>query len=130
MEGCYSRYEYTSKVVRGDSSSGLMFIPFQDWFPDSKTMIIERPIDEVIESLKKVDLFSNPVYDMLLESQRLLNTLKGLRVDFHDLDFKQIWTYLIGDGFDKEYTEIMDKVNIQNINREPDVEALQSLVEE
>ena len=130
MEGCYTRTEYINKVKRGDSSSALMFFPIKDFFPDSPVLIVERDMNEIISSLSKIGLFNDDVYKMLQESRRRLDKMDGLRVDFHKLDFEEIWNHLIGSGFDKHRTEIMNDMNIQKVNYKPNVEALQSLIGE
>jgi len=124
MEGCYTKAEYVKKLIRGDSSSGLMFTAFQEWFPNAPTVIVERDIDEVFESMKSVGF--SETYPVLKEAKKRLNKVKGLRVDYYDLDFEQIWEYLIGDGFNREYTQMLDKVNIQKVNRNPDMNAIRS----
>ena len=130
MEGCYTRTEYINKVTRGDSSSVLMFFPVKDYFPGSPVVIVERDMNEVVSSLSKIGLFNDDVYKMLQESRRRLDKMEGLRVDFHQLDFEEIWTHLIGHGYNRKRTEIMNEINIQHVNYQPNVPALKSLLGE
>jgi len=130
MEGCFTWNQYTDKLTGGDSSCCLMYFPIKDLFPESKIVIIERDMEEVVESLRGIDLFDDEVLSMLYESKDRLDDMQGLRVDYHSLDMEEIWTYLIGDGFNQGYTDILNKVNIQKINRNPDIKAFQSLLGE
>jgi hypothetical protein len=130
MEGCYTRTEYINKLKGGDSSSALMFFPLKDYFPDSPVVIVERDMNEVVSSLSKIGLFNDDIYKMLQESRRRLDKMDGLRVDYHNLNYEDIWIHLIGHGFDKHRTEIMKDMNIQKVNYKPNVEALISLVGE
>lgn len=57
---------------------------FQRVFPNSKTVIIERPLDDVLQSLHEIEI---PVPREVLEDmQSRLSKLKGMRVEFDNLD--------------------------------------------
>ncbi len=130
MEGCYTHADYLHKLVAGDSSSMLAFFPIRRYFPDAPLLIIERDLGDVIESLDKIDLFNADVLLMLEESERRLNEMSGLRMDFHDIDLREAWGHLIGDGFDEDRTRVFDMKNIQKVNKYPDIPAFNSFIGE
>ncbi len=68
----------------GNSDSGLPVTGFQEAFPASKTVIIERHIEDVYNSLHDIEI---PVgMDWLVDMNSRLSKLKGLRVEFDNLD--------------------------------------------
>lgn len=79
----YRAFEHPTLRV-GNSDSGLPETDFQLVFPDSPTVIIERPLNEVYQSLHDIDI---PVPKEYLEDMEVrLAGLQGMRVDFENLD--------------------------------------------
>ena len=131
FEGCYTHKEYIKKLgKKGDSNSALMFFPIERYFPKAPVVIVERNFDEVIFSLEKIGLFNNDVYKAMEASCNRLKRMKGMRVDFHSLPLREIWEYLIGTEFNKKEAETLDKMNIQHVNYNPDVQAFNSFIGE
>lgn len=68
----------------GNSDSGLAETDFQTVFPDSKTVIIERPIDDVLRSLHDIEIMAPPEFVEMMRDK--LAALDGMRVQFDNLD--------------------------------------------
>lgn len=130
MSGCYSHKEYISKLVGGDSSCGLMYFPIRRYFHDAPIVIIERDFEDVVESLKAINLFNDNVLKELIEASHLLRKMNGLRVDYNNIDLEEIWNYLIGDGFDINRANEFSMRNIQKVNYKPDINAMVSFIGE
>ena len=131
VEGCYTHREYIKKLgSKGDSNSSLMFFPIERYFPDAPVLIVERDFDEVMASLEKLGLFNDNVYEFMKESQKRLNSMKGMRVPFFDLPLQDIWEYLIGTEYDKQEAVRMDGIMIQRVNYNPDFQAFKSFIGE
>jgi hypothetical protein len=130
MVGCYTHEDYLGKLVNGDSSSLLVFFPLRRYFPDSPLVIVERDVDDIIESLKNIKIFNNASIPILKTMQKRLAGMDGLRVAFNNLDFEEIWDYLIGEGFDENRAKEFNMKNIQKVNRNPDRQALKHFLGE
>jgi hypothetical protein len=129
MEGCYTNYEYIRKLGdSGDSSCMLMFFNIEFNFPESPVVIVERDIDDVAQSLENIGLLHDTALYQLRYAKKYLDKMKGLRVDYENLDMKEIWNYLIGTPFDSERAMELEMKNIQKVNRNPDVQAMVSLI--
>lgn len=101
----------------GNSDSGLMFSDFQQTFMGARTLIIERDIEEVEQSL--TEFAGESDYRPVLELQKsLLHKLHGLRVAFDEVDerLSDIHAYL-GIPFDQDIADrfINEKINLENV---------------
>ena len=130
MNGCYTKQEYIYKLgVGGDSSSGLMYFPIHEFYPGARVVIVQRDIDEVIESLATTRFFDKDSnYSFLFDMSDRLDKMDGLRVDFHNLDLEEIWDYLIGGDFNKDRADKLNNMNIQKLDGQPNVEAMISFL--
>jgi len=124
INGCRTRHEYVQKVGEGgDSSCALMFFNLADYFPKAPVVIVERDLDDVVDSLNSIGLFNDQVYFMLIQSLKRLNKMDGLRVEYEHIDLEAVWDRLIGTRMDYERTLDMDAINIQKVNYRPDIAA-------
>ncbi len=134
MANCSTHAEVMNKLSGykhvGNSDSGLMFFPIKKYYPDSPVLIVERDLDEICDSLEKIGLFNDNAYRFLVECKRLLDKMDGRRVDFHAMNYKEIWEYLVGDGYDSERADRLDKINVQHINYNADIRSMNSLIGE
>ena len=80
----YRAMELFSGIHVGNSDCGLAFSDFQEQWPDAPTLIIQRPLDDVVASLEAIGLPGQE--SICLHVQRLLDNLEGLRVDFDDIN--------------------------------------------
>lgn len=92
MEGL-SREEFYSLDIKGDSDCGLFLTDFQDHW-DAPTVVIRRPPEAVVSSLKRIG------YDMDLTMMQnvdsRLDSIQGLHVPFDQINdrLEEITTYL------------------------------------
>jgi hypothetical protein len=114
-------FESTGKEIVGNSDCGniLFFDEILDIFPDTKLVIIERPMDEVIRSLDCLgDAFSNRESVAMSREfiQRVKNTYDHLWIDFHQMNeetCKVLWEYCIGTMFNSERWKMLDRFDVQ-----------------
>ena len=131
IEGCSTHKEFIDKLGdKGDSDSGLMFFPVDRYFPKSPVVIVERDFDEVINSLSNIGLMNNDAYIFMKVAKNMLDKMDGMRVPFDDLPLQDIWEYLIGTEFNKKEAYDMGKINIQNVNYNPDWAAFRNFIGE
>lgn len=119
LNGLKSRQEFydamESPGVVGDSDCGLFLTDFQTRWPDAPTLIVERPLGEIRASLKRVmELQDRPQLKFLKNMSGYINSLKGMRVGFYELDARlpEIHNYF-GIPFNEEYATHMSKLNVQ-----------------
>lgn len=113
----------TNKPYIGNADCGnILFLnEILEVFPDTKLVIVERPIDEVILSLDAMgEDFSER--DSVYESNELIehakNTYDHLWVDFSRMNVEScqaIWDYCIGTPFDRQRWAMLDGLNIEII---------------
>ena len=107
------RSDFDKLMTRYDglSDSVLMLTDFQQRFPGCKTLIIERPVDEVIESLGVLGFGSE---DFVKWCDTRLSAIPGLRVAFNDIDERlpEICHFL-GVPYDEQRAELFCRLNIQ-----------------
>jgi len=111
-----------AKMSVGDASSILPYSDFQDWYPHAPTVIIERDIDEVNQSLK---LCIDPNHDFrgqLFNMQKYLSTLHGLRVRYEEINdrLEEIHQYLNIPFYQSRAEHYID-INIQLQNFTVDI---------
>lgn len=100
-------------------------------FPELKEVVILRPVNEVIESLMKIDLSGIAVYDReLLEKgmrycdraiHKIAADSKVLTIHYHELNQRdtciKIFEHCLPYEFDDEWWESLKDVNIQEDTR-------------
>ena len=134
-------FESTGKPTVGNSDCGNMLFldELRDDFPEAKFVIIDRPVDEVIDELHEIGLIYFDPKVMELTAQELAvakRTMDALVVDYRDLDenaCRHIWQYCIGTPFDEHRWRMLDGLDIQIIlskkleairENEPNIESL------
>lgn len=99
----------------GNVDSGLMLTNYELIYPDAKVVIIERPLRDVANSIQRMGLVW-PTDAMLINHQRQLNLMKGLRVKFHEIDrrLEEITTYC-GVDYDVNVSIMMRQMHVEKI---------------
>jgi hypothetical protein len=118
LNGMKTKQDFYNLVDNGCiiSDSGLFITDFQDRY-DLPTVIIERDIDDVYESLKVYfddQGYPEPSYAFLQQQQAAVDKLSGLRVAYDDIDasMESIHAHL-GIPYSPEYAERMALSNLQ-----------------
>lgn len=117
------------KQYVGDSDSGLPFFIDEvlDLFPESKLVLVNRGISEVIDSLGKVFPNYPEIEKIVIKTQNAINDMvnkyKPFILDFEDLNdmgvCKLLWEYCIpGIVFDERRWRMLDLMNVEvNISK-------------
>lgn len=99
------------------SDSGIFITDFQERYPDTKTVIIERDTEDVFKSL--CDYFneqgySRPSMKFLHDQKAAVDALEGLRVRYEDINKRlpEIHEYF-GIPYDALYADRMTARNLQ-----------------
>ena len=116
-------FSSTGKSIVGNSDCGnILFLEdILQTFPDTKLVIVERPVDEVVRSLDDMgEAFSEreAVYASLDVLEYAKATYDHLRLDFHRLDIsacRALWGYVSGTEFDERRFKMLDGLNIEII---------------
>ena len=114
----YRSFDHPSLRI-GNSDSGLMMTDFQNVFPDSPTVIIERPLDDVLQSLHDIEILVPREY--LEDMQSKLSSLKAMRVEFENLDrqLPDVCDY-IGVPYNREKHDIFRSLVVVTVDFTPD----------
>lgn len=127
--GLRAKQEFYDLVESGviSSDSGLFLTDFQERWPDHKTVIIERDIEDVFKSLCaffEEQGYAEPSMSFLLRQKEALDGMKGLRVPYGQIDesMPAIHAYL-NIPYDKDYHASMQVQNLQIPVLIPDVES-------
>lgn len=134
LNGCHSADDFKEKMSLsrthvGNADCGLPFVPFQKWYPEANTVIIERPVSDVLTSLCK--LFpGTDVSAVVYAAKERMDTLQGLRVPFDEIDerLEEIWDYCVGDGFDQHRSEMLKQMRIETKNLYGDIASYDAFV--
>lgn len=135
MNGCHSRDDFHARMRAfpvdyiGNSDSGLMYSGFQQEYMGCPTVIIERDIDEVYDSLCR--LFGPKMVheanhmDSLQDQKARLDKLDGLRVKFEDIDrrLEEIHDHCVQVPFNEVYARRCINRNIQVQNLTVDMQS-------
>jgi len=116
MYGCVTPKDFYDRMERGEYSAignsdcALYITRFTERYPEAPVLIIERPIKDVVQSLKKQNIPAGG----LARCASALNKLQGLRVGFDEIDHRleEIHKYL-GIAFDSERAQKYINTNIQ-----------------
>lgn len=103
--------------IVGNSDCGLAYTDFQEKF-NSPTLIIHRDKFEVLESLIINGISDRSVLGLLNDLELRLLDLKGMHVDFHEIDLRlpEIHQYLTGELPDENRARLYSNMNIQPID--------------
>lgn len=106
-------------VGNSDCANALLFNQIVSVFPNAKLIVIERPLDECIESAKAANIagYDSPVMHMTHEMlQEIKRKHKCLVVDYHRLDksaCEAIWQYINPRvQFDGERWEMLNDLEV------------------
>lgn len=122
-DGMKELFESLGKETVGNSDCGnILFLDeILDVFPDTKLVMIERPLEEVLLSLNQMGTaFSNT--DSVVMCHGLMNQIKEtynpLVFDFHQMDesaCRVLWDYCTGEPFDYQRWKTLNGLNIEII---------------
>lgn len=105
----------------GNSDCGLFMTDHQEIFPDAKTVIIHRNINDVYHSLKEKGL-EMPI-KLLKDIESLNCNIEGLHVDFDDINeqLEDIYFYCTNQYINKDRVKEYINKDIQvNISGKPE----------
>lgn len=114
INGCPSIADYKVKLGnQGDSGTGMMLFDMNTLFPDAPMVIIENNPKKAIEFCRRTYSFYNP--SLIYRLRDKLDKIEGLRIPFDDIDKRlpEIWSHLIGDGFDKRRADMLVKFRVE-----------------
>jgi len=105
-------------------------IPMVTGSSHSKVVIIERDPDEVIDSLSR--LFGDSfmfIPELVMEAKRALDKMKGMRVDYRQIDnaLNDIVRYCTGMELEQSRADVFLNMNIQTNDFSVNPEALKML---
>jgi hypothetical protein len=119
INGCSSLSEYKEKLSGcGDSTTGFSLL--LNCMKDKKVVIIKKNKKELEDCIAWCDsVYGLDSRDYILETNKLLGTIKGLVVNQSDIDsnLNSIWEYLVDDEWSDKY-ERLTKMNIQTQSHE------------
>lgn len=113
LNGCKSKKEfYDMKGINCDC--GLYLTDFQEMW-DAPTVIVHRPILEVIESLSHILNITSRLLEELGYANKCLDKMEGLHIDYQDINNRmpEIHAYMLGTAYDEEYGKQMLGNNLQ-----------------
>jgi hypothetical protein len=125
MNGCKTRQEFYDKVEgKVNADCGLIITDWDKRWPNS-TVIVHRPVDDVIASLSSMITITTHLELFLRAQDKAINFIEGLHVDFSDINdrMKEICTY-VGVDFDTKHANKMIKQNLQLDTITGDIDSL------
>jgi hypothetical protein len=142
--GCYSWQDLGNKIdkalehydIVGNADSALAVSPnLCEIAEHVPTIIIERSIEDVSNSLKDLYETDDPIIDsMLYEMQKNLDAVEcGLRIHYEDIDnrLEDIWNFCTNNSpYDANRAEHLIKMNIQTEDIWGDPESINFLMQE
>jgi len=114
LDGCLTEYEYVEKVRgSGDASTATMLVDLEAYFPHAPKLIIERDVERSIEY--GIEVFGIDMSEYLYQLKERLDSVKGLRIHFDDIDehLGVIWEYLTGTPCDMDRANMLKNMNVQ-----------------
>lgn len=122
MNGLESPDEFAEMLGdNGDSDCGLMWLPLRKMYPDAPVLVIDRPIKDVVASLKRL-MDVTPYIETLLDISRrkMLLIDNALVVKFDEIDDRldEIHMHLKGEPMNIERAELFKnmKIELKNID--------------
>ena len=119
LNGMRSKREFYDLVETGCivSDSGLFITDFQERYPSIPTLVIERDIDDVYQSLCVYfdeQGFPEPSMEYLVHQREALSNIQGLRVNFNDINERlpEINAYF-NVPYNDNYAQMMITKNLQ-----------------
>jgi hypothetical protein len=107
--------EYNASLLNnmGDSNTCLAAFDFEDYFIDTKIVIIDNTIDAAVAFEKKE--FDVDTSAMLKILKNRLDGISGLHINFNDINnsLEEIWNYLSDKPFNKERADMLIGFDIQ-----------------
>ncbi len=132
INGCSSIAAYKAKLGnQGDSGTGMMMFDMNALFPDAPIVIIESDPKKSIDFCHQTYGYYDP--NIIYHLRDRLDTIDGLRVLFKDINQRlpEIWSHLIGEGFDRRRADMLIKLQVQVMNPfDIDLEAAKVLFDE
>lgn len=122
LNGCKSRQEFYDKVDgKLTCDCGLIITDWQEHWPDSKTVIIHRDVNEVIDSLSALMTVTTLTAVFLKRQARALKEITGLHINFEEINdnLKQICDYL-GEEYRSDSDLINKNLQLENITGDPE----------
>lgn len=113
LDGCRTTDEYKKKLGNcGDSCTGLMYFDIEGMYPNAPKLIIERDIEESINTLRIMFGLNRKI---VCDMKARLDRIKGMRIAFDEINDKleEIWSHLIGTPYDKQRGEMLKRMNVQ-----------------
>jgi len=132
IDGCETIEDYKAKLGtdKGDSDTCLMLLDMNTLFPDAPKVIIERDVQECIESASKMlSVYINPEYFYFGRDR--LDKIDGLRISYDDINdrLEEIWNYLIPDiEFDSKRAKRLCNDNVQDNRFDYDFDSINNLI--
>lgn len=131
LKGCRSEEHFRRRMtcipnaIVGNSDSVLPLTSFRQMFPDAPLVVIERPIEQVLWSMKQLKLDGPGAVEVAALTYAKLEGLGGFRVQFDaiDDDLPDI-CFHIGVEYDQRKHQLLRKMNIQTMDFRPDPESL------
>lgn len=135
MNGCHSREDFYQRMSAldcdyiGNSDSGLMYSGFQAEYMGCPTVIIERDIDDVYDSLRRMfgpKVVHEADHMQALQRQKAeLDKLSGMRVPFEEIDsrLQEIHEHCVNVPFDEVNARRFINTNIQVDNLTVDMKS-------
>ena len=132
LNGCNSRDDFYSRMrlpgysAVGNADCGLALTDFQQHFV-GKTLIVHRPLDEVVRSLRGVGIRADAfLLDFLKSLQKKQKQLKGWHIKFSDIDrnIEGIHQYLTGKQPDPNRLKLFLNMRVEPAEISGDLESL------
>ena len=117
IDGCRSIDDYEKKLGHhGDSGTAMMMFDMNTLFPDSPKVIIESDPRVAIEYARNVFGLDNPT--AIYYAKERLDAIDGLRINRDDINERlpEIWSHLIGEGYNEDRAKMLIKFNVQVMN--------------
>jgi hypothetical protein len=115
LNGCKDIQSYRKKMLGacGDADSGLLLIDVEKEFPDSKIVVIERSLKEVMQSLE--DKFNIHAPHLYKFHHKLFEYQNALHVKFEDIDkrIEEIFEFCVGQKPDKDIHDLISNMHIE-----------------
>jgi hypothetical protein len=104
--------------------SGLYLTDWQARWPDARSVIVHRPLPDVLESLARLGIQSDRTWTELLFAEGVYTQAEGLHVRYDRINdrLQQIHEYLTDEAFDPIHAErtIAAHLELDEITGDPD----------
>ncbi|MGI9251832.1 MAG: hypothetical protein ACR2PR_11680 [Pseudohongiellaceae bacterium] len=122
---------HPAELIIGNSDSGLPLMNLEIMFPDVPVIVIHRSFIDSVNSVMESMAINNPpqeMIDMLNRIHERMRYIKGLHVDFNDIDarMREICEW-IGLEYREDIHKLYAPLNIQTMDSTADDKALKWL---